>query len=314
MAPSTADEHYSSGQTSDEPVTGGATSHKQSGSSEKDREPSSPRIVEKLLRELLNVERGFWDTLKALSTTPGAALQAYLNGDRKRLVNPGSYLLTALAISYSVKQGLTWIGVRVPPRESSLVKSALASEGTPAAIQEYITSLTPLLESEEADIVLALLIVVPLGLLLWRLFQNRFSKERDAYAFAAFLVGHITLLEVPIFLIHLPSARLITGDPVSELSPIYVGIFIGYVGWASYDCFGRGWKSAAKGLLSAAWAGVEIGAISGLLMVGYVAWLVYPAMSASSSRFILFLLAALTTILAAPLLLHAAVEAYYRLR
>jgi hypothetical protein len=72
------------------------------------------------LQELINVRRGLWATLKALTLRPGPALRRYLGTGPRLLMTPGRYLLAAIVVSFGSIRALTGLGVerRLPARGS----------------------------------------------------------------------------------------------------------------------------------------------------------------------------------------------------
>lgn len=91
-----------------------------------------------------------------------------------------------------------------------------------------------------------------------------------------------------------------------------------YAGIACWGCFGPGWKPALKGAFGGAWAWVELSSIVGIAFASTAVWLAraypdaYYVINPGGGQVggLLMLAGALS----APLLLHAGVEAYYRLR
>lgn len=102
---------------------------------------STGSVIEDFAREFLDIEQGFLETVWALTTVPGGALRAYLNGDRAQLMSPGRYLLATLVIQYVVIQGLMWTGALVPIRQSSVAEQngLLSADAPPVLIETVVT-------------------------------------------------------------------------------------------------------------------------------------------------------------------------------
>lgn len=272
-------------------------------------------VVGGFFREAADTEAGFWPTFVGLTLHPGRTLHRYLSGVREGLMNPGRYLLAALAIHYAVGRGLVWIGVRVPISESSLIESSGAtSADAPLVVRQAVTGMIGILESQEGVVVINLLVAGLLSLLFWRLFRDELGGEADALALVSFIVGQVTLVEVVVRLVHMPLTRLISGRPADDISVIYFGVVYGYVAWVTYSCFQPGLKSAIKGLLALSGVWVEIGSISAVTTIGYIAWLAqsYPERYPSGDGFVV-VLTGFGILVATPLLLHICVEIYFRL-
>jgi hypothetical protein len=282
---------------------------------------STGGVLEDFAREFLDIEQGFLETVWALTVAPGPALQAYLSGDRNRLMSPGRYLLATLVVQYVVIRGLIWTGALVAVRPSAIVEpSGLLSDAAPSTLTQTVATLLQFVESQEGQIVTYLAVVGLFTLLLRLLFHEQLRRRPDALVLSSFLVGHAVLLETTVHLAWVPPTRLLSGTPVSPVSrtlfSVFFGVafavFLGYVGWATYQYFGPGPRSVAKGLLGATWALVEAEALFGLAGIGYISWLAwgnpdaYPVDGAT--------LAGLGGLCAVPLLLHAGIAAYDRLR
>lgn len=282
---------------------------------------STGGVLEDFMREFLDIEQGFLETVWALTVVPGQALQAYLNGDRNRLMSPGRYLLATLVIQYVAIRGLIWTDALVSVRASAIAEpSGLLSDDAPSTLTQTVAALLQFVESQEGQIVTYLAVVGLFSLLLRLLFREQLRRRPDAVVLSSFLVGHAVLLETTVHLASVPPARLLSGTPVNPVSRTIFGVFfgaafavfLGYVGWAAYQYFGPGPWSVTKGLLGATWALVEAEAIFGLVGIGYIRWLAwrnpdaYPVDGAA--------LMGLGCLCAVPLLLHAGTAVYDRLR
>jgi hypothetical protein len=77
----------------------------------------------------MDLEGGFWPTVKGLTLHPGRTLQRYLSGARRSFMHPGRYLLASIVIATLVMQAMTWAGITA---ETSIVDRATgAAEDTP---------------------------------------------------------------------------------------------------------------------------------------------------------------------------------------
>ncbi len=65
-----------------------------------------------LHEDLLEVDRGFWHTMKDLTLNPGKTIKNYLNGNTKRYFSPVKYLLIISALIYFL---LTVVEIFQPP-------------------------------------------------------------------------------------------------------------------------------------------------------------------------------------------------------
>jgi Protein of unknown function (DUF3667). len=282
---------------------------------------STGGVVEDFAREFLDIERGFLETVWALTVVPGQSLRAYLNGDRTQLMSPGRYLLGTFVIQFVVIQGLIWTGALVSIRRSSVAApDGLLSTGAPPVLTETIVTLLQFARSQEGQIATYLVVVGLFAVALRRLFQSHIDRSRGALALSSFLVGHAVLLETVAHLAWVAPARLLIGGPInptsqaaiSMFSGIAVAVFLGYVGWASHRCFGPGVSPVAKCIFGAIWVLLEAEALFGVTAIGYVSWVAWGEPSGVSIGY--SGLAVLAGLCAVPFLLHAGAEGYLRLR
>lgn len=271
-------------------------------------------VIGGFFRELVDVENGLWPTFVGLTLRPGQTLQQYLSGVRKGLMSPGRYLLTALVVVVGTRQLERWIGTEPPPVADPYMMTADGKRDAIEASEEYFVSVA----TEQALFVLFLLLTVPLALSLWTLFRDRFGREAEALAVGSFLMGHTVFLLEGVDLVF-TGAEYLSDSPSVELPEQAVIVFtIAYAGIACWWCFGPGWKPALKGAFAGAWAWVELSAIVGVVMMGVAYWLLkaypgayYAVGPGEPHGWVCLVNAGISSV---PLLLHAGVEAYSRLR
>lgn len=267
---------------------------------------STTEVFEDFARELFDIERGFLNTLKALTLRPGRALTDYLGGARARLLSPGRYLLAAVILQYTANKILIWVGAQVPAGESS------TAGGVPTVLRFANT--------QEGVLLSTLVLAGLIALLFRRLFGKKLGRGADATILSSFLVGHAVLLDTAVRAVWVPLAWLITKEPVAiaflsstgALAPSVVGVFFTYLGWAGYN-FGSGWKGASKSLLGGLIAQIEMRALLGLTLAGQTIWRYqrYPESVDGGFVTTMFIVGAAS---ASVFLLHAGVEAYCRLQ
>jgi hypothetical protein len=278
---------------------------------EADPSVSATGVIGGFFRELVDVENGFWPTFVGLTLRPGETLQQYLSGVRKGLISPGRYLLAAVVVAVGTRQIGRWIGTEPPPVVDPYMTTADGKREAFGASAVYFSSAT-----EQVPILPFLLIAVPFALSLWTLFRDRFTRGAESLAVGSFLMGHTMLLAEGIDLAFMGADHL-SGGPSVELPFLAVIVFMtAYVGIACWECFGPGWKPAAKGVFGVAWAWAEVFATVVVVFAGTAVWLVraypgaYYAFDPGETQ--IWVLLAVAGICSVPLLLHAGVEAYYR--
>jgi len=81
-------------------------------------------LVSGFFREVMDLEGGFWPTVKGLTLRPGRTLQRYLSGARRSYMHPGRYLLASIVIATLVVQAMTATGVTTDTEIGSVVTEA----------------------------------------------------------------------------------------------------------------------------------------------------------------------------------------------
>jgi len=289
------------------------------------------KVLSVFFRELVDIEGGLWPTIRALSVRPGQALASYLGGARQRLMHPGRYLLAAIVVAFGTKQVFTWLGMRTPydERVPAGFKESGAQEASPETakeIQSLVVSTADLvLESQWFLVATNLLLTVLFGLIVWRLFRDQFERLSQAVAFSTFVVAHTVFLETAAEVLYVP-IRYLNDGPASGLpTNAMVAITTIYVVIATVSAFGGGWKSGAKGLLALGWAALEQMLILGIVIGGYVIWMIYVRLgdelqslgpefrlSTGDATAVALGILPVVVICLVPLLLHLGVELYYR--
>lgn len=294
-------------------------------------------VASTFFQELVDVRRGLWATLKALTRRPGSALRQYLGAGPRLLMNPGRYLLAAIVVSFGGTRALTWLGVRERPAEEvSVSKDNLAGaegDADPEQVADLITELVATLQrvfaSQTYHVVSSIVLTGFLALLFWRLFRGPLRRGAQAVALAGFVVGHAVFLEAAVQLLYVPTVYLASGTATQLPTFLATGTVVLWAAVTARGAFGGGWTAGLKGAGAALLASLEQVLAGTLVIGGYSLWVVYDRLGgAPSAEGTLtfsyqtsgveseFALAALWFggVTAAPLLLHAGVEAYYHLR
>lgn len=262
-------------------------------------------------REFADLEGGFWATLVGLTLRPAAVLRRYLRGARAGLVSPGRYLLAALVISYGTLWVLVWAGFLQTP--GSYLDSAALSEADQQAVRVFAEAIPRVYQSQWFHIGITLVTAGLFALILRRLFDEELRSGAEALASSAFLVGHATMLGTGVLLVSVPPLSLALGRPVAITTQSGIALLVAvlYVGTAVYG-FRPGWKDATKAVFGVIGVQIETIGAAGLVAAGYALWSTTSSGTLSPDGAVF--LGVVSTLYALPLLLHACVEAYYRLR
>lgn len=267
-------------------------------------------VVGDAFREASEIGGGLPATLVGFTVRPGEVLQEYLSGARRQYMSPGRYLVVAVILFLGVTQGLIWLGLQKPLADS--VKIAEQSSG-------FMKEVTQLTRSQWYVLVTVFINAGILGLLFRRIFGEKLRRGAEALAVGVFLIAHASMLSIGGKLLLVPSVSLWKGAAVDPSLPFTVGTLISvlYPGVAAYCGFGTSWKSAFKGVLGSVWASIETIGIGGIAAFWYV-FLTSPSLREGSTGedggVALVVVGGLTVVYLLPLLLHAGMEAYYRLR
>ncbi|MFB6230915.1 MAG: DUF3667 domain-containing protein [Salinibacter sp.] len=302
---------------------------------EADPPTSATSVIGGFFREFVDVENGFWPTLVGLTLRPGKTLRQYLGGARAGMASPGRYLLASVIISIGTERLLAWTGMgedpfggsaapgtgRSPATSNGATSGGATADGAGDLFAEALsTALDQWTQVVGAQIrtLAALLLAVLLAVLLRRLFAGRLKQGGEALALGAFLSGHAELLVTGAEFLYSPAVSFYIGQPAEGLFLPSLLIQVGYVGFAAHRCFGPGWGPGLKGAFAAGWALIEAVAIAFMCMVGHAAWLAlaHPerfGVSGGAPEELETIFAVVGAVCALPLLLHAGVEAYYRL-
>lgn len=272
-------------------------------------------IIGGFFRDLLDVNRGLWPTLKGLTIVPGRTLRHYLSGARQQYVNPGRYLLFAILFRGGIYQLMKW---------TEVAEADAGSDPAVDAIQVAFQTIIPTSTGGYAYIAWICLFGGLLGLLYRQLFASKTRNRATAVAIAVFVAAHglilSTLLEAGW---QFPRYAMI-GEPMTGSGKVFVGTLLGYAGLATYRCFQSHWIDGLKAVLAVFWACVEMFSVGAFITLGYAGVLsladpeTYPLVATEGREMGLgahiAIVVFLTVLGSLPLLLHAGVAAYARSR
>jgi chromate transport protein ChrA len=275
---------------------------------EADPTVSPLHVIGGFLRDFANLDSGLVPTIRALTLRPGATLTAYLNGDRTSVMHPGRYMLAMVVFHASTERILWGAGVREGPTLPA------ASDTSDAQVKALLAATRDVVALDGAGLrpVLHLIAAGVLALCFWRLFRNQLDTEAEALAIGTFILGHVLFLRMGVDTLLALGLYGWTGQPADPSD--YMLTDLAYTAWATYACFGPGWRAALRGALGMTWTLLDM---FGLLFGGlatYSAWLFWTRPDAfgaeASSPHILLILAAVAVV---PLVLHAGYETARRL-
>jgi hypothetical protein len=285
-------------------------------------------VLSVFFRELVDIESGLWPSMWALTVRPGVALSRYLGGARQGLMHPGRYLLASIVVAFGTDRALTWIGMRAPYDER--ISEGITPETADQIRSLLVTAADQVMESQAFLVTTNLLFTGFLSLTVWRLFRRYFQRGAQASAFSALVVGHTVFLRTAAELLYMPVTYLSSGPSSGLPGKITFVIIAVYVVIATTGTFGGGWKSGLKGLLAAGWAAFEQALVLGIVIAGYVSWMIYARLgeypfpggtfslsygdTTGDTMAVAFQILPAVAILLIPFALHTGLEFYYRHR
>jgi hypothetical protein len=243
-------------------------------------------------------------------------------------MHPGRYLLASIVVAFGTDRVFTWLGMRTPYGERvsegiTETESSGVAPGTTAEIQSLLVwAADRVMESQAFLIATNLVLAGFLSLTVWRLFRRHFERGAQSVAFSAFVVGHTVFLTSAAELLYIPADYLSAGPSSGLPTSATIVITAVYVVAVATGTFGGGWKSGAKGLLAIGWAAFEQALAFGIVIGGYVTWMIYARLADEMSAGVTFNLSIgdtttmqilpLLAISLLPFVLHAGLELYYR--
>jgi hypothetical protein len=269
---------------------------------------STGGIVEDLLRELFDIERGFLDTLRALTLRPGLSLREYLDGDRSRLMSPGRYLLAVVVINFAVYWGLGQAGFFRPQPAGDLAAGDPAGGLKPAFGAFF--------NQQEASVLVAVVLACLLAAALNRLFDRQIRGEAAAVALGSYLIGHTVVLSAGAGPLVAVGWYLAAGLPPPEVpSWLYAAVAVPYVWGATRSTFDSEKCAGLKAAVGVFWATAEFVAVSTVAFCGWGLW-IWQMKPTGAPEVDIPPIGLATTggVALGAILLHAGAEAYYHLR
>lgn len=227
--------------------------------------PSVNSVVEDFIRELFDIERGFLESVKALTLYPSHALRAFLNGDRTGLMSPGRYLLACIVVNFGVYWGLGKIG---------LLQFGQSPSGrsirTTGELQETFQAL---FKHQETQILNGLIVACLLALVIGRLFNRQVSSGAKAAAIGSYLTGHTLLLEAGAAPA-LAAGQVLRSGASAEPSPyLHLAISVIYIWVSVHGIFDRTAWAGLKATAAIFWTVAEYWVVSMVAFSGWVLWI-----------------------------------------
>ena len=190
-----------------------------------------------LPRHVLQLDRGLPHTFVALLRSPGGVVRDYLDGRRRRYVNPWAYLLLGAAVSMLV---FNLLGGDVAAQLEQAFESVVAERDDLSPSQR-----TRMLEANRAILqqmtLWSLLMSLPLAVFLRLLFWRSLNLA-EAAVFALYLVGHVFFLDLATYLLM----------PFNDDGLLHVAltqlVYLVAAGWFGATFARRRWLGALQGL------------------------------------------------------------------
>lgn len=199
-------------------------------------------IIANWAESLLDAESVFPSTLLGMLRDPGGLCRDYVDGKRKRYVNPFAYLLIALTVHLVLRTVLHWCGW--------------------LAVKENEPGSPP----EDAVTWLLLVSVIPFALLWCWLFAASKRNFAENYVLGLYLVGQFAWLEALLILIPMGGADVL-------LVTLYPGVWLALTTWAGARFYSMPWYSVLWRMIVSTIATVVLIAIVVVVSTGIVLYL-----------------------------------------
>lgn len=209
---------------------------------------------------VLKMERGLLVTARDLTVSPGAVAQRYLDGQRRRYVNPLSYLLLGAAVTLLVLPRVydaTLTEMLDQMNSAGLAASGADLEAMAPEQRAYMeavhTEFIPVLVESMLSTMLSVYSVLMLGWAValggaFRLFFGDRAPRRtfaESLVPAFYAVGHYALLFPLVAAVVL--AASLSGLTMTAIS---LGLMVGIVVATALGLYGRTWGTAALALVA----------------------------------------------------------------
>ena len=199
-------------------------------------------------QHLFDIESGLWRTVRHLTMRPGAMVRDYVRGQRKRYVNPITYLLLYVALSVAV----------MPLLEEPFVQNLQpmlgeAFQDLPAEVQgligdgpdDFATAFMEFLVNLSTAVTIAL--CLPAAAVLWFLGRSwRGDTFAETCVFVFYTFAHVGIVYV-LVTTPLVYAGVLGLGAYGFLSLLATAAFTAY---AAYTFYGVGAKAAVAAMLS----------------------------------------------------------------
>ena len=210
---------------------------------------------------VLKMERGLLVTVRDLTLSPGAVARRYLDGQRRRYVNPLSYLLLGAAVTLLLLPRV-YDATLTPEAMEQLSRMGASAGGADvaamapdqrAAYEALTTEWLPTVAEAALSIMLSVysVLMVALAVVLGGAFRFFFGDRMPRWTFAEslvpafYLVGHYALL-FPL----VGALVLFTSLPAIAMMGLSLTILAALVVATALGLYGRTWGTAALSLVA----------------------------------------------------------------
>lgn len=193
------------------------------------------RLGRELVRRLFDLERGFLLTFRRMLTAPGEVIRDYIEGRRRRHVNPFTYLFLGTALSiltFSLLRQARALGELRERIEASVEPLGF----TPEQLERYTDIQLALTEQTTA---VALILCLPFILLVRLFFPKSGLNLAEAAVFSLYLFAQVFYLDALTEVLFMRVG--LTGQ-----TWINVALFTGVGAWTGWSFFGHRISAAIR--------------------------------------------------------------------
>ena len=199
-------------------------------------------LLKEIPQRLFNDDQGFLRTFIDMSVRPGKVSQAYIDGKRRRYLNPFSYYLVAAAAQLIA---LFIVSERLAKALAANVTDAKAEELRAAGITDPYTFVAERYEFliQNAYTWLGLVtLVLPSTLMLW-LFLRKRANFAEVAVFCLFTQSHVILVSGLM-------NPITTSVSLTLHSVLAIVLYFSYMIWGARVCFGSGFVPVLGALVA----------------------------------------------------------------
>ena len=200
------------------------------------------RLWDDFAVRFFKMERGLLLTLRVMLLNPGRVIRHYVDGQRRRYVNPFTYLFFGAALSllsFTLLKDAFLAWTQQTMAEAAAQAPTLLSPEQATAFVELNAQVT------QGTVYTMLATAIPFSLLLCLFFRKQQINVAEAFVFALFSFGHVAFMNSVLT----PTLYFLTAD-LAFHAYLTLGLYVFVCGYGALHFFERRFGSVVKVLLA----------------------------------------------------------------